>query len=295
VSGVGSPVVAQVADVCPAGEPECARVVQSAVDARARAALAVSGGAPLPGSASTLGRRTATSRHASLALRLTAVGADAFAPGAGAGDPPGSGTLIALSVDGALALFDGFVAAPTVGGVLSIDALASAGWLGAGGPIDARGAFVWGAGLRVGVLRESFTLPGLTVSAMYRDIARLTAGDGAAPPRWDVDADALSLRATVGKRIAALDAIVGGGWDRAGGSAAAGYTNSLSQTEGAGVRDLHDSRWSAFAGAGWTFLVFQLAGELGWVEGGAGHAEEAFRLAGSDGAWFGTLSFRFTY
>jgi hypothetical protein len=41
--------------------------------------------------------------------------------------------------------------------------------------------------------------------------------------------------------------------------------------------------------------VFQLAGELGWVEGGAGHAEEAFRLAGSDGAWFGTLSFRFTY
>jgi hypothetical protein len=287
---------AQAAEVCPPAEPECARAVVSAVDARARAVLAASGGSPLPGSASTLGRRTAASRHASVALRMSAVGSDAFAPaGDGGGEAAGKGTLVALSADGALAIFDGFFAAPTVGGVLSVDALASAGWLGGGGPIDVGGSFTWGAGARVGILRESFTLPGLSVSAMYRSVASLTGGEMQAPPVWNAQATALSLRATLGKRIGQLDAVVGAGWDDASGALSVVYPSALGGTEASGVRDLDEARWSAFAGVGWTFLVFQVAGEVGWIEGGSAQASEVADRAGTDGAWFGSLSFRFTY
>ncbi|HSM37159.1 MAG TPA: hypothetical protein VK837_12225, partial [Longimicrobiales bacterium] len=281
--------------VCPPAEPECARAVVSAVDARARAVLAASGGAPLPGAASTLGRRTASSRHASVALRLSAVGSDAFAPAADGGEAAGKGTLVALSADGALAIFDGFFAAPTVGGVLSIDALASAGWLGGGGSIDVGESFTWGAGARVGILRESFTLPGLSVSAMYRGVASLTAGDMGAPPVWNAEATALSLRATLGKRIGQLDAVAGAGWDDASGAIGVVYRSTLGGIEASGVRDLDEARWSAFAGVGWTFLVFQVAGEAGWIEGGAAQASEVADRDGTDSAWFGSLSFRFTY
>lgn len=285
----------QAAEVCPPGEAGCARAVISAADARARAALAVSGGSPLTGSASTLGRRTATSRHVAVGLRLTAAGVRGLVPAAAGAEGEGDGTLVALGVDGAVALFDGFFLAPTVGGVLSVDVLGSAGWLGGGGPVGVDGAFTWGAGARVGVLRESFTLPGLSVSAVYRDIAALAAGDTATGPAWATEADAWSVRATVGKRVGAVDVLGGAGWDRTGGELAATYTSALATRETAGVRDLEDARWSGFAGIGWTFLVFQVAGEVGWIGGGDGYAADTDSVPAPDGGVFGTLAFRFTY
>lgn len=294
-AGAPALLAAQAAEVCPVGEAGCARAAISAADARARAALAVSGGSPLTGSASTLGRRTATSRHAGVALRMSATGARALVPAAAGGRAAGEATLVGLSVDGAVALFDGFFVAPTVGGLLSVDLLGSAGWLGGGGPIDIDGAFTWGVGARVGVLRESFTLPGLSVSAVYRDVAALAAGDTAIGPAWAAETDAWSLRATVGKRIGAVDVLGGAGWDRTTGALSVTYASAPGTRESAGVPDLEDARWSGFAGIGWTFLVFQAAGEVGWVGGGDGYADDAGGVPAPEGGAFGSLAFRFTY
>lgn len=300
-----TPAAGQVSDVCPEAEPECARGVLSAADGRAGFALVAAGGAPVPGSASTLGRRTATSRRFTTALRATFMSVDALLPASADAEPTGGGTAVAFGVDGALALFDGFFAAPTVGGVLSVDALASAGWVGGAGPMNVDGAFTWGAGLRLGILRESFTLPGVSASFMVREVGPLRSGPMASgivgppppgfQPAWVADADALVARLTLGKRIGAVDAFAGAGWDRVGGDLSLGFVAEDGSFSGAGVRDQTTSRWSALVGAGYTFLVFQVAGEAGWQQGGESHEEEGFRIDGSDGRFFGGFSFRFTY
>lgn len=289
-AALAAPAAAQVADVCPPAEPACANAVLSALDARARAVLVASGGSPVPGSASTLGRRTARSRRATVAVRTTFGRAGALRS-----EPDRHGTLAAVGVDGAIALFDGFFVAPTVGGVLSLDALASAGWVGGGDPPRLDGSFTWALGARVGVLRESFTLPGLSLSVMYRGMPSLAAGDTASGPAWTAESDALSVRGTLGKRIGGADAFAGVAWDRAGGSLEATYLDGSAVRESAGVRDLSEGRWAGFGGLGYTFLVFQLAVEAGWQAGGGRHAGQAFAIDASDGRFFGGLSFRFTY
>ncbi|HUG02561.1 MAG TPA: hypothetical protein VML95_11900 [Longimicrobiales bacterium] len=293
-TAAGSAARAQVPDVCPPGEPGCAVAVLSAADARARAALVASGGSPVPGSASTLGRRTAHSRRATAAARLSLGPASTFRSAPVPGGTVRDGALVALAVDGAIALFDGFFAAPTVGGVLSIDALGSLGWVGGGGPIEIDGGLTWAVGARVGVFRESFTLPGLAVSVMYRGIGSLAVVDSAAPT-WSADADALAVRATLGKRLGGVDAFAGVAWDRSDGSLGVSYVNQSAVREEAIVRDHSEARWAGFGGLGYTFLVFQLAAEAGWQGGGEGYAEEGFEIGASKGRPFGSVSFRFTY
>ncbi|MEN8375465.1 MAG: hypothetical protein ABFS34_08455 [Gemmatimonadota bacterium] len=287
--------VAQVPEVCPAGEQGCALAVLSGLDAWARAALVAGGGSPLPGSASTLGKRTAASRHVAIATRVT-VGEVLGVRGATSQVAPSvDGTLVAVGVDAAVALFDGFFAAPTVGGVFSIDALASVGWIGGGGSLDVSDGMTWALGARLGVLRESFTLPGLTVSAAYRQIARFEAASAGDGPGWQGDLDGLSVRLTAGKRLGSVDALVGAGWDRVGGPLSASYTNLAGAPEVSAVADVDVGRWAGFAGVGWTFLVFQVAAEAGWQAGGDGFSDSGVDIEPSGGRAFGGISFRFTY
>lgn len=233
-------------------------------------ALALTSGSELPGANSTLGLRFgSTPRVAgSLRLGLTSGSFPALA-GNAAAQASGTSTWIP-SVQGAVAvgLFDGFRLAPTVGGLFSVDLIGSyaqgfpSGDKGFGGAVSA-----FGYGLRLGLLRESFTLPGATVSVMRRhlsDVAWAGAG-GATPGRVALNGPrATSVRATVGKDLLALGITAGLGWDRvdADGSFIAGDAAAA-----AAFASFRTERALMFAGVTATFLVLQLNGEFGYAAG----------------------------
>src|SRR5690606_2935207 len=83
-----------------------------------------------------------------------------------------------LALDGAAGVFRGFSPLPTVGGVGSLDVLAGIGLVfpptGAGFRGGSKGT--WALGARLGILRESFTFPGVSVTGMYRRFGRVQIG-----------------------------------------------------------------------------------------------------------------------
>jgi hypothetical protein len=177
--------------------------------------VVAAGGAQITGAASTLGRRFGGMPRLSLGLRggVAFVGTPDVERGltSGGGSSPAFATQLTL----AAGLLDGFSLAPTVGGILSLDAFATASALflpGARGFDGSVGA--WGVGLSLGVLRESFTLPGVTVSLARRNVGEVRLGDRAAGDRLQVDLDpaVTSARALVGKDLLALGVLAGVGW-----------------------------------------------------------------------------------
>jgi len=115
-----------------------------------------------------------------------------------------------------LGVFDGFRLLPTVGGFLSLDVVGHASLLflsdasGFDGRVD-----VWSFGARVGILQESFTLPGVSVSVARRLSGDVRLGDSAVgdPSEARVDPSVTSLRATASKDLFAFGILVGLGWD----------------------------------------------------------------------------------
>jgi len=226
---------------------------------------ALAGGSHLPGSPSTVGQRTPGRPR--LALAAAVQGERVTLPALGRGDGPGSGdrsgTVGAVRGTAALGVFQGFGLRPLVGGILSVDLVASGTWVAlpssAGFDGDVAGI---GAGARVGILRESFTLPGVTVSALWHRSGRvglLSGGEGSA---GSLRTEGWSVRGIVGKELGGVGVHAGVGADRAGG------TLRLSPPDGGSAfvtRDLTADRELLLAGATWTFLVTQLSGEVGWA------------------------------
>ena len=165
--------ITQCGGASPLGVTACQKTVLRAQAAQGALGLAVSGGAALPGSASTLGWRTKGSPR----FALTGWGTltRATIP---TGVLPWSSqvqettvTLPAVHVSGTMGLFDGFSLGPTVGGFGSLDLLGSAQWIAT--PEDEgfqKNNVGWGVGARLGFLRESFTLPGVSLSGFYRSL-----------------------------------------------------------------------------------------------------------------------------
>ena len=201
--------------------PLCLEGALALEAARGGIGLAAAQSTPVPGSASTLGRRLGTSPRIALSFRggTKRVGmpdpraGDAPAPKRAFWVPAGEGTLT-------LGMLDGFSILPTVGGLLSLDLLASAG-IARLGDGDGFGSSVqwFGYGARFGLLRESFTLPGVSLSLARR--ANLTEVEWGLP---DDQARAVfkpvvtSVRASVGKDFLAFGILGGWGWERYSGS-----------------------------------------------------------------------------
>jgi hypothetical protein len=257
-----------------------------------RAGIGLSGGNPVPGASSTLGMRLGALPRLSVAVRFTAarlVITDELTI-----DPSDevSSSVRSFNVDASIGIFSGFSLLPTVGGFGSIDLLASYGKLslsdddgfagvddnGSGDPSS------WGLGLRVGILRESFTAPGLSVSGMYRKI-----GDyGHDTDEFNVDFGpvtqfdnnrALSVRASVGKRILMLGATAGIGYDKY-------YTDAIffpTQTPTRPPivrREVETSATTIFGNVSWTMLILHIVGEGG------------VQRADGEGAVYGSLAIR---
>lgn len=292
----------QVRDGCVDFGGSVRRCTDAALSARAIAGqfgLLSGWGSEIPGSASTLGRKLGNRPRLSMSLRAggMAMGLpDLFDEGTGAA-PDVSFLVPALGLQAALGLLDGFSPMSTVGGVLSLDLLGSLGMVmppssqGFGGNVTSASL-----GARVGLLRESFTLPGVSVSLSRRFIGASELGntDIGDPTALDVDPALTSVRATVGKDLVGVGLLAGIGWD-------IGSADVVVEVAGAGptparvTSSIDIDRRLFFAGASLTFVLLQLSIEGGWAEGAPalpGATGSVFDPTA--GSAFGSLALRFT-
>ncbi|MEJ2203805.1 MAG: hypothetical protein P8170_06820 [Gemmatimonadota bacterium] len=287
-------------DQCVAsGNPqlECAELAVTARAIQGQVGFLSGLGSEVSGIASTLGRRLGSTPRVSVGARAAfmSVGLPDLADPNGA--PSRKATFVVPVAHAGLAVgvFDGFSLAPTVGGFLSVDLLAqaSATFLPEGEGFDGRAsAFSFGA--RVGILRESFTLPGVSLSVSRRSVGTIRYGTVGGPGgAVEVDPSVTSIRATVGKDLIAVGLLAGAGWDRYSGSATL-YPSGL-QGPGAVTESFHHSRGMVFGGAALNFLVLQLSAEVGWVRGFAparGYARRPFDP--TKGSFYTSLAARLT-
>lgn len=259
---------------CAAAGAPATTCVELAVGARSLQAgtgLVAGLGSEVPGSAGTLGLRLQGSPRMAFSMRT------AFAH-LGLPDLNDGGTGLAreatfvvptIQTGLAVGVFDGFFLLPTVGGVLSLDVLAQTSvlFLPTGEGFDGK-ASSWAVGARVGVLRESFTLPGVALSVTRRDLGRIRLGGAMGSQRGSVwiDPTVHSLRITVGKDLLSVGVLAGMGWDRYGGWAEITPGPAFTSLTVADA-SFHHTRRVLFAGASLNFLILQLSAEGGWAAG----------------------------
>lgn len=272
----------RLASACAAGRPGleawCAEVVQGFEAVQAGLGLAASGASDIPGSGSTIGRRLGTIPRIAVSGRLGAV--YFRAPDIVGAESSAAGVLVdkMLLVPGAqlgatLGLLDGFRLVPTIGGIFSLDLLAAANVVVLPGSqgFESRQVTGYGYGARLGLLRESFTVPGLSVSVVRRSQGEVSLGDvdggDFAGVRFDLTTT--SVRGVVGKNFLVVGLLAGAGYDR--------YTSDVrleaaspadrTQRGSASLDDFASERLLFFGGASLSFLVIQLSAEGGWARG----------------------------
>lgn len=257
----------------------CENVADATVILQPRIGVALSGGNPVPGTASTMGMRFGSMPRISLGLRVTAAAVE-LPPVERLGQQQNITFPVGgISVDGSVGVFQGIALLPTVGGFGSLDLLASAGVLPLprGEGFDDGSALSWAAGVRLGVLRESFTAPGVSIDLMYRRLGDVAYGS---PDLTDRDAflsmtdsDVRSARLVVGKRILGFGATAGAGYDRYRSS----FTGRVGDPRPGNpdfILEVADprvitTRTSLFGNASLTVIILNLNLEAGWQQGGS--------------------------
>ncbi len=293
--------VEALSSACVTGGAIRIRCTELAVTARAlqgHLGLLSGPGSEVSGSASTLGRRLGATPRIAIEARASFAKLalpDLADPGE---EPSRESTFIVPVLRGGVTagIFDGFSLLPTVGGFLGVDVLVhgSIAFLPTGEGFDAK-ATALTVGARIGILRESFTLPGVSVSVVRRWIGgvqygSLDTGGGSV----EVDPAVTSIRATVGKDLLSIGVLGGIGWDRY-----SGHATIRAASDGgpvlANVDSFKSSRRLIFGGAAMNFLVLQMSGEIGWAQGF--HAVEGYSYKPFDptsGTWYGSIAFRLT-
>ncbi len=181
------------------------------------------------------------------------------------------GEFVLKTIQGNLVagLFEGFQVKPTVGGLLSLDLLAQGHFLFFPKEVglDSRmGAF--SLGVRLGLVRETFTLPGIAVSVSRRFMSPMTLD-------WEsvhystglvINPSISSLRLTIGKSISSLGLMAGAGLD----------SHNSEVTLMVLPQDSDPTEFNAplvirrpvlFSGVSLSLLILQLSTEIGWAFG----------------------------
>jgi hypothetical protein len=254
-------------------------------------------GSDVPGTASNLGMRLGTNPRVSVALRAS--GRRVSMPLLS--DPTGIGrktfTVPAYHATIAVGLLDGFRIMPTVGGFLSIDVFGQVSIIsvhesrGLGDRVTA-----YSVGARIGLVREGFTVPGVSMSVARRIIDSATNGatDMGDAAQFSIDPSVTSVRATVGKDLYGVEVMAGFGWESYYTDAVIGVIDGQGGLA-VGRAPLDVSRALYFVGGGMTFrVVLSASVEVGFAQG-------YDPLPGYVGAYdargrtpFGTLAFRLT-
>ena len=302
VPGVRAQTAADLAQQCTAAGGASGPCLDGAVAARALSAqlgLLSGWGSEVAGSASTLGRKIGNTPRLSFSVRAGGMSVglpDLFDEGTGPA-PDASFLVPALQAGIGVGVLDGFSPMATVGGVLSLDVFGSLGVVMPPSSQGFHGSVTSGSvGARVGLLRESFTLPGVSFSASRRFVGGAGLGDTELGDRTalEVDPSVTSLRLTVGKDLFGIGVLAG--WGRDDGDA--DVVLSVSDG-GAGVITVSDpveaDRNLYFGGLAMNFLLLQVSLEGGWAEGfPAVPGPGASGFDAARGSAFGSLSVRFT-
>lgn len=311
----------------------CYAAAQAAESAQPQLGMLIAGGNPTLGTASASGLRlslgllprvTASVKGNVVFVRLP----DVLARQAGGAAAQVNRVLgvpaPALSGTASVEVFPGFnPPLPFISGIGSVDVLGVATWLpfrtfSVDGFQDGPQDFSLGLGARVGLLRESFVLPGVSVSLMRHRLGEVRFGSvcpdgevgGICPPtadRGDVgefafDVTNWSTRLIASKRIFGLGLTAGLGQDRVSSDVgyAFRYPGAADVTQVRRVSDvpLSETRTSAFVNGSLTLLVATLAAEGGWMRGGT--PVEGFDAGASDfdprrGTFFGSLGVRVAF
>lgn len=196
-------------------------------------------------------------------------------------------TQVALSAGFSMGLFDGFQPYPTLGGVLSADAFGGYTWIpwSESDGYD-RASNYRTVGVRIGLMRESFSVPGIAVSASRSWGSTLIyAGD---PAIASVQPAVTAVRLALGKDVygVGVHGSLGRNWTDATARIGGDFGSGQVFTQA----DLDASRTVANVGASLNFLVVQIQGDLGWGLGAGGPELPGF--AASENPWFGALSVR---
>lgn len=333
-SGACGEVIERLRDVCFVA-------AQGVESAQPQVGILVAGGNPTLGTASTGGLRLGVLPRVSATVKANLVRAEIpdlreVRTGPTDGESFGELAIIApsLSATASVGVFPGLSLAPTIGGIGAIDLLGTASWL----PLRALGSdeiaegsadVSLGGGLRVGLLRESFTMPGASVSVMYHSLGTVAWGEicparvrtsETGGPGWMVqqgqcgpadlgtmgefrfDLSSLSTRAAVSKHLLGLGLSAGVGYDRF----SSDIELAVRAPQGAfpspttpyaivtGV-DLAEGRWSAFVDGSFSILIATVAVEAGWLQGGgAGPGVPVIDsdFDPGDGTYFGSVGVR---
>jgi hypothetical protein len=252
------------------------RVCSAAIDGTRAlhpiAGLLVSGGNPVLGTANTLGglgHFSVTARANAAHVVLPDVNYDGSTSTVPASDETFAPTPL---LEVAAGIYGGMPS-----GLLAIDFLGSAQLL----PTDqidhltvesgARRigdvALGFGYGVRVGLVRESGPVPGVSVSVMRRDIPQLAYGDLADGDQYSyaVNLHATNLRVVASKQLAIVDVAAGLGWDKYTGDASVQFRDPVTSLVQPEIPfDLNQSRALAFLDAGLDLSAVKLLGEVGY-------------------------------
>jgi hypothetical protein len=248
------------------GRRFCNLIAEAIEIGHAHLGIVFTGGNPVPGASSTVGMRIGKLPRAAVGVRITGVGMDLPPIDDFQGGSDIENFLPSINIDGTVGIYQGIGLLPTVGGFASFDLIGSVGTVGLSeddGFADGR-ANSWALGARLGILRESFTAPGVSVSGMYRRISGLSFGSqqlAADDAFFDVDGlRVLSLRGVVGKRIVVLSALAGVGYDSYSSDVTFGGNNpgTVPARFGFTVDAFSSDRFTAFGSLYWTLLILSV-------------------------------------
>ena len=269
----GASAQAELGGVCDSASAplECRLAAASAQVIQPRVALALWGGNPVPGTASTVGLRLASTPRIAASAGLLVVPTtlppllDRPATGSR------TGLVTGLTLQSSVGLAHGLSPVPTVGGLLSVDVI---GRLSVARLPTSKGfddGSVWGlaAGLRLGILRESLTLPGLSLTASYGRSGTVTYGDPSLATTQGLMRGAvsrLSATAAASRNLFGLRLAGGVSWDRHASDVTLHWDGALPGPEGnVGARAVMN-RWSGFGSISWSRLIYHAALEAGVQE-----------------------------
>ena len=287
----------------------CIAVAQAAEAAQPRLGILVAGGNPTLGTASTGGARLlGVLPRVNVTVRANLVLASipdiTGENEVNASAPTDERTIPTIAFGGtaSMPLLAGASLAPTVGGVGAVDLLASATYI----PFDlfardvfkaGSAQFALGAGARIGLLRESLTMPGVSVTLMYRTLGGVQVGNACAnaeepdqptaTPQINqcrgvgevgeatVGASGLSGRAAVSKSLLGFGLAAGVGYDRWSDDAELAVRGERRGEGPTSFRriyrttaEVETTRWSVFGNASYGLPLGSVVLEGGWMQGG---------------------------
>lgn len=246
--------------------PECHLAAAAVRLIHPRIGTGLWGGSPVPGSASTLGMRLGSMPRFSMSGRVVVLPMELPPLPDRSVDEGSRGLAMGLSGQTTIGLLSGWSPLPTVGGVLALDVVTRLSWLLLPDDrgFDDGSLFGASAGLRLGLLRESFTLPGISLTGSYGRSTEFAFGDPGGSGDGFIEGAIAnwSLSGAATKRFGALGFTAGAAMDRYTGNVEFSYRDTPDAHRADAVTD----RFSVFGNLSWTFLILHGSLEAGWQE-----------------------------